>query len=154
MGTIMLSRRAFMAGASALATFSAIREVGAQGRAVVRRSVGEMAANDPDLVAYARAVAAMKALPPADPRNWYRFANLHRDFCPHGNWYFLPWHRAYLSAFERVCRELSGKPDFALPYWDWTTHRRLPEPFVAGNANSNPLFHPRTLARTTALPDD
>jgi len=149
----MLSRRAFVAaGASTLATFGAIREIGAQGRAVVRRSIGAMAANDPDLVAYRRAVAAMKALPPADPRNWYRFANIHRNFCPHGNWYFLPWHRAYLAAFERICRQLSGKPDFALPYWDWTAQRRLPPAFVAGNAASNPLFHPRTLAN--ALPDD
>ena len=122
----MLSRRAFVAAASAFATFGAIREIGAQGRAVARRSISAMAANDPDLVAYRRAVAAMKALPPADPRNWYRFANIHRNFCPHGNWYFLPWHRAYLAAFERICRQLSGKPDFALPYWDWTQQRRLP----------------------------
>jgi len=149
----MLSRRAFVAaGASAFAAFGAIRWVGAQGRAVVRRSIGAMAANDPDLAAYRRAVAAMKALPPADPRNWNRIANIHRNFCPHGNWYFLPWHRAYLAAFERICRELSGKPDFALPYWDWTNQRQVPPAFAAGNAASNPLFHPRTI--TDSLPDD
>ena len=55
-----------------------------------------MTANDPDLAAMRRAVAAMKALPQSDPRNWIRFADIHRNFCPHGNWYFLPWHRAYI----------------------------------------------------------
>ncbi len=59
-----------------------------------------MSANDPDLAAMRRAVAAMKALPQSDPRNWIRFADIHRNFCPHGNWYFLPWHRAYIASFE------------------------------------------------------
>ena len=90
-----------------------------------------------------RAVAAMKALPQSDPRNWIRFADIHRNFCPHGNWYFLPWHRAYISSFERICRELSGKRDFALPYWNWTADRQFPAAFAAGDRNSNPLFHPR-----------
>jgi tyrosinase len=151
----MLSRRAFLAAsASALSIFGAIRHIGAQGRAVVRRSIGEMGNDDPDLTAYRRAVAAMKALPPADPRNWNRFANIHRNFCPHGNWYFLPWHRAYLTAFERICRELSGKPDFALPYWDWTADRQLPAAFARGDTSSNPLFHRRVISPTDTLPDD
>ena len=46
--------------------------------------------------------------------------------CPHGNWWFLPWHRAYLGWFERICRELSGNQDFVLPYWDWTATPRVP----------------------------
>jgi hypothetical protein len=151
----MLSRRAFVvAGAAAFSTFGAIREIGAQGRSVVRRSVGEMENDDPDLAAYRRAVAAMKALPAADPRNWNRFTNVHRNFCPHGNWYFLPWHRAYLASFERICRQLSGKPDFALPYWDWSNDRRLPAPFATGDAGSNPLFHPRSFSRNAQLPED
>jgi hypothetical protein len=51
-----------------------------------------MTTRDPDLAAMSRAVARMKALPESDPRNWIRFADIHRNFCPHGNWYFLPWH--------------------------------------------------------------
>jgi tyrosinase len=132
-----------MAGASALATFGAPVFATAQGRTVTRRSVRGMTANDPDLAAYRRAVAAMKALPASDPRNWNRFADIHRDFCPHANWYFLPWHRAYLLALERICRDLSGKADFALPYWDWTAQRSLPPAFTAGNPQSNPLNHRR-----------
>ena len=155
MGNRMLTRRGFMAaGASRpLAVLGPAGPLAAQGAAGARRSVATMAANDPDLVAYRRAVAAMKALPLSDPRNWTRFSLVHRDFCPHGNWYFLPWHRAYLVSFERVCRELSGKADFALPYWDWTANRRVPQAFTAGTPQSNPLNNPRPGANT-ALPDD
>ena len=78
------------------------------------------------LQSYARAVRAMLALPPEDPRNWYRQAIIHTLDCPHGNWWFLPWHRGYLGWFEQVCRELSGDPHFALPYWDWTAEPRVP----------------------------
>src|SRR5258708_35688257 len=106
----MLNRRAFLAaGGSSLAMLGAAQPLRAQGAAVTRRSVRGMTANDPDLAAMRRAVAAMKALPQSDPHNWVRFAEVHRNFCPHGNWYFLPWHRGYILAFERVVRELSGK---------------------------------------------
>ncbi|MGJ9418908.1 tyrosinase family protein [Massilia sp. CMS3.1] len=76
---------------------------------------------------YAKAVRAMLALPPEDPRNWYRHAIIHTLDCPHGNWWFLPWHRAYLGWFEQICRDLSGYPHFALPYWDWTAEPKLPD---------------------------
>ena len=102
-----------------------------------------MDAYDLDLAAYRAAVAAMKALPPSDPRNWNRFADIHRNFCPHRNWYFLPWNRAYLVALERICRQLTGRTEFVLPYWDWTAERQLPEAFTAGDPRSNPLNHPR-----------
>jgi tyrosinase len=78
------------------------------------------------LQSYARAVRAMLALPPEDPRNWYRHAMVHTLDCPHGNWWLLPWHRGYLGWFEQICRELSGDPQFALPYWDWTAEQKVP----------------------------
>jgi tyrosinase len=125
----------------------------AQASLFVRRSINSMPANDPDLLAMRRAVAAMKALPQSDPRNWVRFADIHRNFCPHGNWYFLPWHRAYLVAFERICRQLSGKADFALPYWNWTANREFPRAFT-DDGNSNPLNHPRPGINSLRLADD
>ena len=79
------------------------------------------------LKSYTKAVRAMLALPPEDPRNWYRHAIIHTMDCPHGNWWFLPWHRAYLGWFEQICRELSNDPHFALPYWDWTTEPKIPD---------------------------
>lgn len=78
------------------------------------------------LKSYAKAVRAMLALPPEDPRNWYRHAVIHTLDCPHGNWWFLPWHRGYLGWFEQICRELSHDPHFALPYWDWTAEPKIP----------------------------
>ena len=78
------------------------------------------------LESYKTAIRKMLELPPSDPRNWYRNALVHTFDCPHGNWWFLPWHRAYLGYFERTCRQLSGDPEFALPYWDWTEDPRIP----------------------------
>jgi tyrosinase len=152
----MLNRRAFVTtGAASLAVIGAGVETAAQGATMTRRSVRGMSANDPDLAALRRAVAAMKALPQSDPRNWVRFADIHRNFCPHGNWYFLPWHRAYILTFERLCRQLSGKADFALPYWNWTADREFPAAFAAGDRNSNPLNHPRSgVASGLRLSDD
>ena len=152
----MLDRRGFLlAGGTSLAMLGTRVQVAAQRATVTRRSVRGMTANDPDLAAMRRAVAAMKALPPSDPRNWIRFADIHGSFCPHGNWYFLPWHRAYIATFERLCRELSGKPDFALPYWDWTADRQFPAAFAAGNGAANPLNDVRPgVARGFRLADD
>lgn len=104
----------------------------------VRRSLRTLPANDPIIETYRAAVAAMKALPAADRRSWNAQAQIHFDHCPHGNWFFLPWHRAYLLYFEQICRELTGESSFALPYWNWTCQRQIPSPFL-GDA-SNPLF--------------
>jgi len=94
----------------------------------VRRRIGSAAAGR-DLASYRRAVAAMRALPTSDPRNWNRQAQLHNEHGPHASWLFLPWHRAYLFCFERICRELSGDSAFALPYWDWSTDPWIPADF-------------------------
>lgn len=45
--------------------------------------------------------------------------------CAHDQWFFLPWHRAYLLEFESVVRhhirELGGPADtWALPYWNYS----------------------------------
>src|SRR5262249_7851547 len=74
---------------------------------VTRPNIHSLALNDADLQAYRDAVKAMKALPASDARNWTKQAEIHNNFCPHRNWFFLPWHRAYLVAFERICRQLS-----------------------------------------------
>jgi len=89
------------------------------------------------LESYAKDVRAMLALPPEDPRNWYRQALIHTLDCPHGNWWFLPWHRGYLGWFEQICRELSGDPSFALPYWDWTAEPRVPAGMFNGVLDPN-----------------
>jgi tyrosinase len=93
------------------------------------------------LTSYGKAIAAMLKLPPTDPRNWYRNAFIHTLDCPHGNWWFPVWHRGYLGWFERTCRDLSGDPNFALPFWDWTATPRIPKQFFQGVLNpANPAY--------------
>lgn len=38
----------------------------------------------------------------------------------HENPGFLPWHREFLRRVEVELRISTGKPDYTLPYWDWT----------------------------------
>lgn len=35
--------------------------------------------------------------------------------------HFLPWHRMFVFYFERIVRQVSGHPEFTLPYWDYTS---------------------------------
>src|SRR5262245_15068576 len=78
------------------------------------------------LASYKAGIRKMLGLAPTDPRNWYRNAMIHLFDCPHGNWWFLAWHRGYLGWLEVTLRDLSGDPEFALPYWDWTKTPRVP----------------------------
>jgi hypothetical protein len=112
-----------------------------------------------NLQSYQTAVQEMLKLPPADPRNWYRNAFVHLLDCPHGNWWFLPWHRGYLGWFEQTCRELSKDPTFALPYWDWTADwiknnngqfLTIPPAFADPNSVLNPI-NPAYIAGFTAF---
>lgn len=93
------------------------------------------------LASYKKAITAMLKLPPTDPRNWYRNAFIHTLDCPHGNWWFLPWHRGYIGWFEQTCRKLSGDPKFAFPFWDWTMEPKVPKSFWDGVLDpSNKLY--------------
>ncbi len=93
------------------------------------------------LDSYKKAIRATLALPPTDPFNWYRYTLIHTLDCPHGNWWFLPWHRGYTGWFEQICRDLSGDPQFALPYWDWTKEPRVPKQMFEDVLNPNdPAF--------------
>jgi tyrosinase len=130
---------------------------------------------------YARGVAAMKARKLADPLSWRFYAAMHgfdkpiwklvgypttpkempsaalmKRFwkqCQHGSWYFLPWHRGYLIAYEAIIRaaivSLHGPADWALPYWNYfkPNQFKLPPAFASPNwpdgRGNNPLFVPQ-----------
>jgi tyrosinase len=107
----------------------------------VRRSLQGLAWNDPIVQTYRDAVGIMKGLPTNNPLNWVQLSNIHGNydpdtgnggynFCPHGDWYFLPWHRAFTAMYERIVRSLTKNNDFAMPYWDWTTNPNLPDVFL------------------------
>ena len=89
------------------------------------------------LDAYERAIGTMRGLDvpdqePSDPLGW-RFqaaihgladANGNPDTsnpswcnCQHGSWFFLPWHRMYLAAFERIIQFHLEDDQWSLPYW-------------------------------------
>jgi tyrosinase len=54
---------------------------------------------------------------------------------PQDNRMFLPWHRMYVSYFERIVRKVLQDATFTLPYWDYTTpaNSALPEQFRKPN---------------------
>jgi tyrosinase len=127
---------------------------------------------------YARGVAAMQARALAEPTAWRFYGGIHgfdRQMwqalgyfsssdkmpssadqkrywkqCQHGSWYFLPWHRGYLLAFEANIRaevvKLGGPSDWALPYWNYfkADESKLPPAFASPDwpdgTGNNPLF--------------
>jgi tyrosinase len=130
-----------------------------------RRDVWKLAEWDPILLWYARAVAEMQTRALDDPTGWRYQAAIH-DYvrqldpfatntdtlpssadrqrfwrqCQHNSWFFLPWHRMYLSCFEQIVAAtvagLGGPADWALPYWNYSDEtnpdvRRLPPAFRA-----------------------
>jgi tyrosinase len=145
-----------------------------------RKNVWELGGNWADpILWYARGVAAMKAKALAQSTSWKFYGAIHgfnpqlwqrvgyynpsdpmpsstevKRFwfqCQHGSWYFLPWHRGYLLAFEQNIRaaikDMKGAPtDWALPYWNYfkPNQNQLPPAFASpdwpdGNGD-NPLF--------------
>lgn len=138
-----------------------------------------------EILWYARAVQALSARAPADPTSWAYLAAIHGidpagwasasiipsisalppqqiqdvDFnqCQHAGWFFLPWHRGYLAAFEAILADwIAGQPnaptDWALPYWNYldatnATARSMPAEFLSTTwpgVGPNPLLAPRS----------
>ena len=129
--------------------------------AVVRPNLKGLTATSPTIVSLKKGIAAMKALPAANPLNWVNFANIHGttasptnplwNTCQHGHWWFLPWHRMYLFYFERAIQKLSGDLSFALPFWDYTdpTQRAIPSMYRTPTSG-NVLFIPQRNATLNA----
>ncbi len=102
-----------------------------------RKNVALLSETDPVIQSYRKAVTRMKALPASDARSWDAQARIHLNSCPHNNWFFLPWHRAYLHYFEEICKLMCEDESFRLPYWDWTSNPEIPSTFWG---EDNPLF--------------
>ncbi|MCG8466778.1 MAG: tyrosinase family protein [Gemmatimonadetes bacterium] len=120
----------------------------------MRRNIDDL--NATEIATLRAGIAAMKARPISDPTSWEYQAAIHGhssgasqpawNSCQHGSFFFLSWHRMYLHFFERILRDASGDPNFALPYWDYTdltnpNARQLPDEFLTpADASTNPLF--------------
>lgn len=134
--------------------------------------------DNPDLKWYAEAVREMQTRSLDDPTSWWFFAAIHgsdwsgaklpqnvpnspvpkKDVkdrywgqCQHSTWFFPPWHRGYLYAFENVLRgiiqEKGGPKDWALPYWNYFgaggQQHILPPAFnqkTMSDGSPNPLY--------------
>jgi len=125
------SRRDFLvAGAGVLATTAAPRILSSSAVAAPNARYTRYSVTSPEgqkmLASYAKGVQAMLDLPADHPLNWFRYAFIHMMDCPHGNWWFYVWHRGYIGYFEQIIRRLSGDPEFALPFWDWTETPEIP----------------------------
>lgn len=127
---------------------------------------------------YARGVKAMKARKLNEPTAWRFYGAMHGidsdlwqqygylsetdtppsqadiakywSQCQHGSWYFLPWHRGYLIAFEAIIRDAvvkaGGPSTWTLPYWNYfkPNQNALPPAFASKDwpdgTGNNPLF--------------
>jgi tyrosinase len=133
----------------------------------VRRDIGGIAETDQIIVSYRKAIKAMQALPATNPLSWTYQAAIHGispgngnmtawNTCQHGyicpsspdppasgSPFFLAWHRMYLYWFERIIRQMSGDPDWALPYWNWScSSQRVLPPMFRDPVNAPELFVP------------
>lgn len=140
-----LSRRTFLTTTAAAGAAVLLRPPRARGAAKYTRYNVTSPQGQDMLKSYASAVTQMLALPPSHPHNWFRNALVHTLDCPHGNWWFFPWHRGYMGYFEQTVRAISKNQNFAFPYWDWTQLPEIPQtmfegPLTPSSAAYNPYI--------------
>ena len=126
------------------------------GSMVYRLRVAEP--DTPHMTTFRAAMSASQAI--LDNRGYNHIAGFHGApdwFCWHHQQnprtplqarLFLPWHRAYLWWLEQALKDIDE--NVALPWWDWTTDRRIPTaygaPTVDGAANPLRKFRMRVPA--------
>ena len=132
-------RRALLVGAAAAAAGATLAS-----RADAIAVRGDIAAVSPQRLAILDAaideMQRRSERDPHDPKGWRAHAMEHDAVCAavsnaddaqvHGCWWFLPWHRAFLAVTEWKLRAVSGDPDLALPYWNWSSDRMIPGAFL------------------------
>ena len=121
-----------------------------EGTRFVRKNANSVEAQS-DMEAMNKALTIMRENGCTDPMSWYYQGAMHWipdsigknplcesystvadlkeawDNCTHSpsgeeKIHFLVWHRLYIWHFEKLVRKLSGKKDFALPYWGYTNN--------------------------------
>ena len=127
-----MNRRTFLANTALIASSGAFflspHSASSQGLRV-RRNISDLAFDDPVIETYRQAVEIMHSLPASDERNWMSQSYIHYDHCHRQFQHFFPWHRLFIYAFEDIVRHLTGDNGWALPYWNWSQDRRIPEVF-------------------------
>jgi len=135
----------------------------------VRKSFYDL--DDEELRNLCRAIGYMRNnLPLEHPLQWDNYARVHALHCTeanadhppvHWSWNFLPWHRGYLYFLERILANIlttQFKIDgskFALPYWDWSTHKEMPNTKLRKQAGlASPFFGYDLLQENMVNPDN
>ena len=130
----------------------------------VRRNVFALSPNGTEMTALRRGIDVMRARADTDPTSWNYQARIHGIIrgggqppfgapwgsCRHVSDDFLSWHRLYLHFFERILRDASGDPEFALPYWDYSVPGQNALPPAFRQQFGNPLFEARRNAGINA----
>lgn len=141
-----MQRRHFIKAGTLLTAGLTLPQIqGSEAQRPVRKNLICLPPTAPDLVRYCKAVDLMKKRPESDPESLAALAKTHVDHAPHSNWWFLPWHRAFVFYFEEICRDVLKKddpsyrddPPFRLPYWEWSRYPYVPEPFLD---HGSPLY--------------
>lgn len=151
---VLLKGAASAAGAAGIGAAVPLIALGAPAPVAMRTrmDITAFAKNASRLAKFEAAVKEMQdrsKTNPSDPKGWLINAKAHADFCAvattsakqiHFCWWFLSWHRAYITVTERKIREISGDQTFAYPYWNWSSDRRIPKPYSkAGSSLSNAI---------------
>lgn len=119
------------------------------GSMVYRNKVAEH--NRPHMVKFRKAMKAIQAR--LDNHSFNHIAGFHGApgfWCWHHQTFrgiktttrlFLPWHRAYLLALEQELQD--NVADAALPWWDWTSDRGIPDSYDVKEIENepNPLYN-------------
>ncbi len=143
----------------------------------IRKDIASLGADwNPTVEWYAKAVGALQAKAVTDRTSWRYLGGIHGfdkagwitsgviqatdplppssesriwNQCQHATWFFLPWHRIYLHAFEEIVaatvKALGGPADWALPYWNYFRDAgslTMPAAFTAAtmpDGSANPL---------------
>lgn len=91
-------------GCKTMSRGSKIKEAAGSGR--VRKNLLELNESSPDVIYYKAGILAMRNIPLDHPElghlGWLGQAKIHEASCAHRNYLFIPWHRVYLSYFEKT----------------------------------------------------
>jgi len=136
----LLGRRRLLSGVAAVAAGSTL--LSRTGTVAVRQDIASAERSPRLLASLDAAIGEMQRRSerdPQDPKGWRAHALEHHAVCAaisnaddaqvHGCWWFLPWHRAFLAVTEWKLRAISGDPELALPYWNWSSDRSIPAAF-------------------------
>lgn len=135
----------------------------------VRKSFYQL--DDEEVRNLCRAIGYMRnEFPLNHPLHWDNYARVHALHCTeynedhpqvHWSWNFLPWHRGYLYFLERILAniltthfKIDGSK-FALPYWNWSLHREIPNTKTRKDLNiPSPFFGYDILQENMVTPDN